>query len=366
MAELSGAASAGGSGRCGGCRRAAGRPATATSGGRRHTAPRDVRHQGGGDPAIWPRSRPTWPGRVDRPSAGRMTFAEWAGSLAGRPRSTCGPTPGRCTGTCCAGSCCRRSSRYGAGRPGRDGGPGLAGRLEREAVAPNTAPRPTGCWPASWTRPSRRLPDVRNPCTVRGAATERAAEMRFATVAELAALADAIPPPVPGAGPGGGLRRAALGRAGRPAGQAGGPAARPDHRGRAGAEVAASSLVGPPKTGAGLRTVTLPTVAAAALAEHLSTYARPARMGWCSRPPGRPAPPQQLQPAGLAPGHPSGRLEGLRFHDLRHTAATLAVAAGASTRELMVRMGHSSSAAACATSTSWPAGTPPSRPLWTS
>jgi hypothetical protein len=34
------------------------------------------------------------------------------------------------------------------------------------------------------------------------------------------------------------------------------------------------------------------------------------------------------------------------LHDLRHTAATLAVAAGASTRELMVRMGHSSSAAA--------------------
>jgi hypothetical protein len=39
-------------------------------------------------------------------------------------------------------------------------------------------------------------------------------------------------------------------------------------------------------------------------------------------------------------------VEGLRFHDLRHTAATLAVAAEASTRELMVRMGHSSSAAA--------------------
>ena len=38
-------------------------------------------------------------------------------------------------------------------------------------------------------------------------------------------------------------------------------------------------------------------------------------------------------------------VEGLRFHDLRHTAATLAVAAGASTRELRV-LGHSSSAAA--------------------
>jgi integrase len=35
-------------------------------------------------------------------------------------------------------------------------------------------------------------------------------------------------------------------------------------------------------------------------------------------------------------------LEGLRFHDLRHTAATLAAAAGATTKELMERMGHTS------------------------
>src|SRR4029450_13196267 len=52
-------------------------------------------------------------------------------------------------------------------------------------------------------------------------------------------------------------------------------------------------------------------------------------------------------------------VEGLRFHDLRHTAATLALAAGANTRapplqraaaattrELMERMGHASPAAA--------------------
>ena len=39
-------------------------------------------------------------------------------------------------------------------------------------------------------------------------------------------------------------------------------------------------------------------------------------------------------------------LAGLRFHDLRHTSATLSIAAGASTRELMARLGHSSSAAA--------------------
>ncbi len=39
-------------------------------------------------------------------------------------------------------------------------------------------------------------------------------------------------------------------------------------------------------------------------------------------------------------------VEGLRFHDLRHSAATMALAAGANTRELMERMGHASPAVA--------------------
>jgi integrase len=39
-------------------------------------------------------------------------------------------------------------------------------------------------------------------------------------------------------------------------------------------------------------------------------------------------------------------LIGLRVHDLRHTAATLAAAAGATTKELMERMGHTSPAVA--------------------
>jgi integrase len=37
---------------------------------------------------------------------------------------------------------------------------------------------------------------------------------------------------------------------------------------------------------------------------------------------------------------------GLRFHDLRHTGNTLAAATGASTKELMARMGQSSPRAA--------------------
>jgi integrase len=69
----------------------------------------------------------------------------------------------------------------------------LAG-LEREAVSPNTV--------AKAYRLLARIMDtaveagllVRNPCSVKGAATERAIEMRVATVAQVAALAEAIHP----------------------------------------------------------------------------------------------------------------------------------------------------------------------------
>ncbi len=47
--------------------------------------------------------------------------------------------------------------------------------------------------------------------------------------------------------------------------------------------------------------------------------------------------------------HPASRaagLSGLRFHDLRHTGNTLAASTGASTKELMSRMGHASPRAA--------------------
>ena len=39
-------------------------------------------------------------------------------------------------------------------------------------------------------------------------------------------------------------------------------------------------------------------------------------------------------------------LEGLRFHDLRHTAGTLAACTGATTMELMARLGHATPRAA--------------------
>jgi hypothetical protein len=39
-------------------------------------------------------------------------------------------------------------------------------------------------------------------------------------------------------------------------------------------------------------------------------------------------------------------MEAFHFHDLRHTGNTLAAGTGASTKELMARMGHSSARAA--------------------
>ncbi|MGK2928806.1 MAG: tyrosine-type recombinase/integrase, partial [Acidimicrobiales bacterium] len=46
------------------------------------------------------------------------------------------------------------------------------------------------------------------------------------------------------------------------------------------------------------------------------------------------------------PALSSAGIEGARFHDLRHTAGTMAAIAGATTRELMSRLGHASPRAA--------------------
>jgi integrase len=116
---------------------------------------------------------------------------------------------------------------------------------------------------------------VRNPCSVKGAATERAAEMRVATVAQVAALAEAIHP-----------RFRALVLVAAYAGLRWGELVglrvkRVDLlHGRItvaeqATEIDGHFTWGPPKTEAGRRTVTLPAVAAAALAEHLATYSQP-------------------------------------------------------------------------------------------
>jgi integrase len=105
-------------------------------------------------------------------------------------------------------------------------------------------------------------------------------------------------------------------------------------------EVASGVSFGPPKTKAGSRTVSIPATLADVLGQH---FASPA-----------------VQSSGLAfpgpKGAPSGGrfrrvwskataragLDGLRFHELRHTAVALAVAQGAHPLAIKERLGHSS------------------------
>jgi integrase len=127
------------------------------------------------------------------------------------------------------------------------------------------------------------------------------------------------------------------------------------------AEVAGKFIVSPPKTAAGERVVVLPAVAMAALAEHLEEFAAPEPDGLVF-PSGRGTYLQRSNFSRLVwrPAVQRLGLEGLRFHDLRHTAATLAAAAGATTKELMERMGTLRRRWRCATSTSWLIGRRPS------
>ena len=105
-------------------------------------------------------------------------------------------------------------------------------------------------------------------------------------------------------------------------------------------------VIGEPKTWAGRRTVAIPAGLLGDLGDHLNLYSEPAADGLVFvGPKGGPVRWSNwsttwrdvVVPLGF--GH-------LRFHDLRHTGNTLAAATGASTRELMARMGHSSARAA--------------------
>jgi integrase len=188
---------------------------------------------------------------------------------------------------------------------------------------------------------------LRNPCTVKGAGQERAPEMRFATVAQVAALAEAIDPRYRAlvlVAAYGGLRWGELvGLRVRRVDLLHGRVVVAEQV----AEVNGKLIPGPPKTEAGRRTVTLPAAAAVALAEHLVEFAEPGPDGLVfPAPEGGYLRRSNFRRRGWLAATRAADVNGLRFHDLRHSAATLALAAGANTRELMERMGHTSPAVA--------------------
>lgn len=108
-------------------------------------------------------------------------------------------------------------------------------------------------------------------------------------------------------------------------------------------------VFGPPKSQAGTRTVALPKAATTALRPHLLTYVEPDQEALIFT--GAKGAPLRTgnfrRSAGWSAAvRKAGMPARFTFHDLRHTGNHLAAASGASTRELMHRMGHSSMRAA--------------------
>jgi integrase len=118
---------------------------------------------------------------------------------------------------------------------------------------------------------------------------------------------------------------------------------------RAFTEVRGKGLViGPPKSRAGVRTVALPAMVVPYLVEHLAEYVDPDPDALVfTGPKGAPIRRGNFNTlVGWGKKVAELGVPGLHFHDLRHTGNTLAAGAGASTKDLMARMGHDSVEAA--------------------
>ena len=188
---------------------------------------------------------------------------------------------------------------------------------------------------------------VKNPCRIKGAGTERLPEMRCATSEQVAALAGAVEPEWRALillaaysglrwGELAGLRRRyvdPLHKTVRVVEQC--------------TQVAGHFVWGPPKTSAGTRTVVLPDFIVDVMIEHLAQWSEPGREGLVfAMPEGTALRRENFRKRVWLPACEAAGVEGLRFHDLRHTNATLAAASGAPLRAIMHRLGHHSAAAA--------------------
>lgn len=187
----------------------------------------------------------------------------------------------------------------------------------------------------------------RNPCRIKGAGDDGSAERPILTVTEVYQVAKAIGP----------RWRALVLLATFTSLRFGELAAlrRRDvdlgagviHVRRGQAETRGRLVIKDPKSAAGKRPVAIPAEVLPDLTAHLATFAQAgpdglvfvgARGGSLRRHNFRKVWTDAKGDAGVRPD--------LHFHDLRHTGNTLAAATGASTRELMRRMGHASMRAA--------------------
>ena len=186
---------------------------------------------------------------------------------------------------------------------------------------------------------------ARNPCRVDGAAVEHAAERPIASIAEVGAMADAMPDHLRVTvllAAWCQLRRGELlGLRRRDVDLLHGTVTVTLTRT---VTMASAMLEKTPKTDAGGRTVAIPANVLPVLAEHLERFTpagpdAPVLVGVK----GGPLLPQVLETAWHRARASIGRPE-LRMHDLRHSGLTWSAATGATVAELQCRAGHASPA----------------------
>lgn len=188
---------------------------------------------------------------------------------------------------------------------------------------------------------------VFNPCSIKGAGVEPSDERSIPTLGEVFALADAVDPRYRALvllaafcglrkGELLGLRRMDVDLLHRMI----------DVRCQRQESRSGEQLIGPPKTAAGRRSLAIPEEVVPALEVHLGTWAAPGPEGLLF---------VGEHGRGVRSGvwqrdwdraRRSVGLPGLHLHDLRHVAGTLAAATGASTKEIMRRLGHATQDAA--------------------
>jgi integrase len=188
----------------------------------------------------------------------------------------------------------------------------------------------------------------RNPCRLKGAGQEHSAERPVLSIAQVMDLADAIDPrfrvflllAVFGSlrwGELAALRRSDVDvetgtvRVSRQLTE----------------QATGRPMFGPPKSAAGQRAVIIPAAIIPDLAWHLGRFAASGEEGLLfTSSTGSPLHHSNFYRRVWMPALRRTGLSGVHFHDLRHSGNLLAAAAGATLRELMARMGHSSTRAA--------------------
>ncbi|MGB5756101.1 MAG: tyrosine-type recombinase/integrase [Acidimicrobiales bacterium] len=188
-----------------------------------------------------------------------------------------------------------------------------------------------------------------NPCRIGGAATERSDERLIPTVDEVRRLADAIDPRYRAmviVAAFAGLRRSeCLGLARRHVDLDGTPPMLQVERQNVWTDQGGYRL-GPPKTNAGHRRLALPGLVVDELADHLAEYVSsdsPDALLFTT--PDGTTPTPTMWRVRWARGRADAGVD-CTFHDLRHVAGTLNAQAGATLKEAMRRLGHSSAVAA--------------------